>query len=331
MRKPIIILTILAVLGILYSIFLHKQSEYIAGEYRYYTAYEKYKAKEKSVAFSPLAYEKDKYNLVSLKDRAKNEIDKLEEFRIELNSVYNLIYKSNNSVANYENYIETLKELSKEIEDNQKYYQWQKNDLTDLNQFIAAIEIDLFSIQLYEEDILHVSSVINSIDSTATKYINSAKLLELASASRGLELLKQIQAEQERNRQELIAQIELERELEKLRKERASNYYSNYSTYSSSNYIDNNNWSNSYNKYSNTTLPTLPNYSSYDIPTFSSGYHSTNTNPNHVQVDGFYKSNGTYVEPYMRTAPNSTLIDNFSTSPNLNPYTGKIGTIKFKQ
>ena len=49
MRKPIIILTIITVLGILYSIFLHKQSEYVAGETRYYTAYEKHKAKEKDL------------------------------------------------------------------------------------------------------------------------------------------------------------------------------------------------------------------------------------------------------------------------------------------
>lgn len=57
--------------------------------------------------------------------------------------------------------------------------------------------------------------------------------------------------------------------------------------------------------------------------------NSSNTNPSHVEVDGYSKSNGTYVVPHMRTAPNSTTSDNFSTSPNINPYTGEIGTHKY--
>lgn len=50
-------------------------------------------------------------------------------------------------------------------------------------------------------------------------------------------------------------------------------------------------------------------------------------NPNHVYVIGHTRSNGTYVEGYYRTAPNSTINDNFSTYPNVNPYTGSQGTI----
>jgi hypothetical protein len=46
-----------------------------------------------------------------------------------------------------------------------------------------------------------------------------------------------------------------------------------------------------------------------------------------VSVSGYYKKNGTYVEPHYRTAPNNTKSDNFSTFGNVNPYTGKEGTI----
>lgn len=35
----------------------------------------------------------------------------------------------------------------------------------------------------------------------------------------------------------------------------------------------------------------------------------------------------TYVSPHYRTAPNDTIRDNYSTYPNINPYTGKQGTI----
>lgn len=45
-----------------------------------------------------------------------------------------------------------------------------------------------------------------------------------------------------------------------------------------------------------------------------------------VYVKGYYRSNGTYVQPHYRTAPNHTVNDNWSTVGNVNPYTGKAGT-----
>lgn len=41
-------------------------------------------------------------------------------------------------------------------------------------------------------------------------------------------------------------------------------------------------------------------------------YKNPNSNTNIVHVKGYYRSNGTYVEPYIRTAPNSTKSDNFN-------------------
>lgn len=55
---------------------------------------------------------------------------------------------------------------------------------------------------------------------------------------------------------------------------------------------------------------------------------SQRTNNNHINVKGYYRSNGTYVKPHVRTAPNNTIDDNFSTYGNINPYTGKSGWIK---
>ena len=49
---------------------------------------------------------------------------------------------------------------------------------------------------------------------------------------------------------------------------------------------------------------------------------------NVIHVDSYYKSNGTYVNSYYRTTPDYTISNNFSTYPNVNPYTGKTGTIK---
>ena len=46
-----------------------------------------------------------------------------------------------------------------------------------------------------------------------------------------------------------------------------------------------------------------------------------------VSVKGYTRSNGTYVQPHQRTAPNVTRNDNYSTIGNTNPYTGTSGTV----
>jgi hypothetical protein len=46
----------------------------------------------------------------------------------------------------------------------------------------------------------------------------------------------------------------------------------------------------------------------------------------HTSVKPYTKRDGTYVQPHHRTAPNSTQRDNFSSRPNVNPYTGQSGT-----
>lgn len=45
-----------------------------------------------------------------------------------------------------------------------------------------------------------------------------------------------------------------------------------------------------------------------------------------VYVNGYYRRDGTYVQPHYRTALNRTRNDNYSTRGNVNPYTGERGT-----
>jgi hypothetical protein len=50
-------------------------------------------------------------------------------------------------------------------------------------------------------------------------------------------------------------------------------------------------------------------------------------NSNYHYVNGYSRSNGSYVKGHYRTNPNCTNRDNYSTYPNINPHTGKQGTI----
>lgn len=43
-------------------------------------------------------------------------------------------------------------------------------------------------------------------------------------------------------------------------------------------------------------------------------------------VRGYFRSNGTYVAPHFRSSPDGYFYNNWSTYPNVNPYTGQIGT-----
>ena len=45
-----------------------------------------------------------------------------------------------------------------------------------------------------------------------------------------------------------------------------------------------------------------------------------------VYVRGYYRSNGTYVQPHYRSNPDGNFYNNWSTYPNINPYTGAVGT-----
>jgi hypothetical protein len=54
--------------------------------------------------------------------------------------------------------------------------------------------------------------------------------------------------------------------------------------------------------------------------------YGTGSNPNSHTNSGYTTSTGTYVQPHQQTNPNSTARDNYSTSGNVNPYTGAVGT-----
>jgi hypothetical protein len=43
-------------------------------------------------------------------------------------------------------------------------------------------------------------------------------------------------------------------------------------------------------------------------------------------VRGYIRSDGTYVAPHFRSSPDGVFSNNWSTYPNINPYTGRMGT-----
>nr|WP_321374128.1 hypothetical protein [uncultured Bacteroides sp.] len=58
-----------------------------------------------------------------------------------------------------------------------------------------------------------------------------------------------------------------------------------------------------------------------------SGSLSGTTNPNVRYQSGYTRSNGTYVSGHYKTLSNGTNLDNYSTTPNINPFTGTTGSL----
>ena len=63
---------------------------------------------------------------------------------------------------------------------------------------------------------------------------------------------------------------------------------------------------------------------SYSVPSVTYSIPST-VNYNTTTVSGYTRSNGTYVQSHVRTMPNNTNWDNFSTKGNCNPFIGSTG------
>ena len=55
-------------------------------------------------------------------------------------------------------------------------------------------------------------------------------------------------------------------------------------------------------------------------------FGGSSTEAKDVWVDGYFRLNGTYVKPHYRSQADSNFWNNWSTKPNINPYTGKLGT-----
>jgi hypothetical protein len=71
------------------------------------------------------------------------------------------------------------------------------------------------------------------------------------------------------------------------------------------------------------TVPAFASGKTYRAPR-TSAYRAPSATP--VLHRGYVTKSGAYVAPHYQTAPNGTKVDNWSSRPNVNPYTGKPGT-----
>ena len=64
----------------------------------------------------------------------------------------------------------------------------------------------------------------------------------------------------------------------------------------------------------------------FDADSYARGSISSRSSGSTVSVRGYTTKSGKHVSSHKRTAPNKSKSDNWSTTGNVNPYTGKAGT-----
>ena len=184
---------------------------------------------------------------------------------------------------------------------------------------------------MYHSEIFEINKFLKYIDSTTSTYILKIEINKYVASTKGIDLHKKIEKENKLKEQIELAQLELERQ-NTIQKNEEQEYYNqdyydpvNKSINYAQKFIAENRTSELLNRtYDIPQIIQTPNNIIY-IPDNNINY-STNSNSNIEQVDGYIKSNGTYVEQYIRTSKNNTDIDNFSFYGNLNPNTRKTGT-----
>ncbi|MBW7867011.1 MAG: hypothetical protein H3C31_01665 [Brumimicrobium sp.] len=316
MKKTISIIGILLALTIiivLYSVFIYKHSDFIAGENRYYTLYENYQSKNKIIDLETDSYNNDIYHLKVIQTEIDNRIKTIAGYKQKFIKKVDDIKNNRNFIENYLKYIDELTELENNITIEKKHLESKYLDLIELNNFIIDHERNIFSIDKYIQDIDFTCLMLDLTGNQTNDYLNTIRDVRLKVDSIGTQVKYKIEAEKER-----LALLERERESLALLKAKEKKEINKRELLEPKEVYS---FSNSY-PFIEPDLFYLPKIESLnEYPTNINNswnqtkYINPNAAPATVKVKGYYRSDGTYVPPHVRTAPNSTKKDNLRYRP----------------
>ena len=323
----IIIISVLIIVACGYMIFYHKKYDYVAGVYIGQTYYEKINSKDKIYSNNTDSFWDDKYKLNQVKGNNYEMKNYIFHFPNSVNSFIKGHTYSYLGISQYDYIIKALLVKNNDLLLQQNRLNEKLENLKKLENYIFKFEPNTKNIRLYEYEINQayietsqnkdlIVDLINQLEDVISKFKKEKIELKTTIAKFEKERLKK--------------DFELERihndRIEAINREVNSNINNqrfNYKTNKPRNdFKIEKSYEFEYLKSKN--YNTIDDYK-YNTTNYNS---SSGTNSNHVFVEGYTKSNGTYVQGYYRTAPNSSIYDNFSTKPNINPYTGEIGTVK---
>lgn len=158
--------------------FLVERTEYVAGENRNYTYYEKYLDSKIDIASSS-SYDNDFYNLVRITKNISQSQKETEKIRLNLKELHEGIFSEKSTFVYYQESADRLDKSSKEIISLSNNLKVQKNYLLELVDYIEVNEKETKSIHLYLQDINAHLNYSNSIDTTLQKYSDIASELTM--------------------------------------------------------------------------------------------------------------------------------------------------------
>jgi len=269
MKKRYIILFIF--IGIFcFQFFLVERSEYVAGQNRCYTYYEKYFDNEIN-SYSSSAYDNDTYNLERITDKIISSYNETDKIRIDLKNLYENLNSDDATLDYYKSSLYELGDFENKIVVIGKDLKLYKNHLRELNQYINKSENELKSKFFYTEEIeLNITKVIK-IDSILNNYSNISNRL----ASNVQIVIKKTEEEQ--------ARIERERKRQRrlIQEQRLQNSLSQYNSSNNTTYPT--------YSYRNTSVRVPDNFYNSKRTSSSVKYY-TNTDGYRVQSPTHYNS-----------------------------------------
>jgi hypothetical protein len=235
MKKRYIIFLVL--IGIFcFQFFIVERSEYVAGENRYYTYYEKY-LDTKINSHSSYAFDNDIYHLERITDKISTSYNETDKIRINLKNLYENLSSSSATLNQYKSSIAELNKYENNILNVSSELKQYKYLLRELKNYINKNENELKSKKNYAEEIEFYVGKTHKIDSVLNTYSNISNRLNSV-VKTTIEKTEQEQIRKEKERR-LIRERYREQQLRNSLTQFNNN--SNNTTYPSYNYSNSNN------------------------------------------------------------------------------------------
>ncbi|MBZ9728331.1 DUF3761 domain-containing protein [Salegentibacter sp. JZCK2] len=186
MKRIFSFLLILVASVSIYEFFISKKSEFVAGENRYYTLYERY-FDDDVVLNTTEAYDNDKYHIEKKFQEIQSLFKEAKEIRENL-----ILYRDEIRATNN---IQDLEELRSDLNTKQKHLErikdnlsFQKNSLNELEEYIVKFENEVESMYLYKVEIQTQKQNLEDLNSNLQNFDSVSNYLHVVAEYREIQI-----------------------------------------------------------------------------------------------------------------------------------------------
>lgn len=191
MKRIIIILLVLVASISVYQIFVSEKSEFVAGESRKYTLYERY-FEDDVVLDVTTSYDNDKYNSQKIANNIQGLFQEANSIRDKLISYRNKIRSAKN-LQDLEKFRADLKLKQEKLENIKDKLSFQNDNLNDLEDYIIKVENEVESMYLYRLEFQIQKQNIDALNSNIKNFETASNNLIVSTEYREIQIEKELE------------------------------------------------------------------------------------------------------------------------------------------